>query len=410
MPYGNFKSAMNGKVEFLKTPGNGGKQSSFEDRTRLVFLLLFAAAAVFQLFSTRFPHVYGLYDGGTLKFFSGADPYPAEFRSGADYGNWFVYPPVFTFLFLPFSSMVLGPAYGAFGWVLLNLLVFYGGVMAVIDQLGGNAIFRRWRMVAAIFLVTNEMLGAALGTQSNALVTGLMLLGGVSYARGRFTASGLLLAIAAAIKIHPLVLVLLLALGLEWRFIVSVFGFLLAFTFLPAVVTGWDTLFRLFEHLAAIFFADTLHDNFLGIQPALNAYGWFISDKAFTLFMLVNAAAVALVCLPKAKDANRLAAASIPLALAFIILFNKRTESLSFVILAPVFLFMLLAHLIAKDAGETAEAKLNLRLIIAGWMLISYFSSDLFPGPLRDIVDTWHLKTLGGLLAYGWAWRAALRA
>lgn len=393
-----------------KAAGNVGKVSSFEDRVRLGFLLLFAAAAVFQLFSHHFPHVYRIYDAGTLKLFSGIDPYPAEFLTGAEYGNWFLYPPFFALVFHPFSSAVLGAAYGAFAWVLLNILVFYSGALAMIDLLGGHALFRRWRMVAAIFLITNELLGAALGTQVNPLVAGLMIWGGVFYARGRFTAAGVVLALAAAIKIHPLALILLLALGLQWRFIVSAFGFLLIFTFLPAAVTGWDPLLRLFAHLAAIFPADSLHDNFLGIQPTLYACGLTLPDKPFTIFTLANAAAVALVCLPKAKEPEKLVTAAFPLAAAFIILFNKRTEGLSFVFLAPAFLFMLRAHLSAKDANDRAEAKLQFRLLIAGWLLISYLSSDLFPAPLREVVETWHLKGVGGLLVYMWAWRAAIRA
>lgn len=405
-----MSATQHGEGLLHKADGNSGKERPFEWRVKLVFLLLFSAAAVTQLFSSHFPHVYKIYDAGTLTLFSGADPYPADFINSPEYGNWFLYPPIFAFIFYPFSSAAMGAVPGAFAWTLLNLLVFYSGALAMIDVLGGNILFRRWRMAAAIFLLANELLGAGLGTQVNPLVAGLMLWGGVFYARGRFASAGGVLALAAAIKLHPLALILLLALGLRWRFIVSAFGFLLLFSLFPATVTGWDPLLGFFAHLAAIFSADTLHDNFLGIQPTLHAFGWTIPDKAFSVFMLANAAAVALVCLPKAKNPEKLAVAALPLALAFIILFNKRTEGLSFVFLAPVFLFMLRAHFAAKDASDHAEAKFQFRLIIAAWMLVCYFSSDLFPGPLRDVVETWHLKTLGGLLVYFWSWRAALRA
>ncbi len=385
------------------------RESGFERRAALFFLLLFVAAVLVQAFSYRVPFVYRLYDAGTLTLFSGGDPYPAEWRVDRLYGEWFLYPPFFALVFYPFSTDLAGTVAGPIAWMLINLAVFFTGIMAFLETLGGTVIFRRWRYAAALLLVANELLGATLAGQANALVAGLMLWSCAFYLRDRPAGSGILLALAASLKVYPIALLLILALGGRRSFIVSAAGVLL-FTFIvPSAVAGWTPLLGLYTHLGAIFSSDPVHPTFLSLQPTLLAFGWAVPSFPFMLFMMANAGTIAAAALPLRHDPQRLVHAALPLTLAFIILFNQRTEGLSFILLTPVLLYMFRAHLAAKDRGDGKEAQVQLWFLAATWLSISYFSSDLCPSAIRTAAAQWHVKTLGGVLAYAWGWRVLLR-
>ena len=382
---------------------------TFEKRSFLIIFILLAAASTVQIALNEGTHVYGIYNTGALTLLGGGNPYPTDWHTNIGFTNWFLYPPFFSVFFYPFSTAALGAKAGAIGWMWLNIMVFYSGLMALMGTLGGAMVFRRWRIILAFFLIGNNLLSAVLLVQINLLVTGLMLWGAVLYSQRRYAWAGIVLAIASALKIYPLVLVLILSLGMELSFMGSAFGFLLFFTLMPVLFIGWDAMLKLLGHLVAFFFSDPLHPNYLGLQPTMYAFGWNVPDWLFTLFMLACAAAIALICLPSAKDSRRLAGTAVPFALSFIILFNKRTEWASFIVLAPILIYMFHAYLVAKDAGESEEAKTLLRYVIVTWVLISYISSDLCPRPLRLILSEYHLKGLSAVVGLMWSWRAAYR-
>lgn len=379
------------------------REHGFRRKSLAVYFLLLAAITAASALAYRVPHVYRIYDSGTIAMLGGADPYPLEWMEAKDYSGWFLYPPLFAFIYYPFSSAAVFPKLGAALWMLLNFGVFTAGLAAFLDVFDpGLKLAGRWYLLA-LFLVTNELLGAALGGQTNALMAGMMMLGASWYAGRRTAGSALATALACSLKLYPLPLLLLLFLDFEIVFILAAVFSIAVFSLAPGLVLGFDRLFALWTHLAAIFRSDPVHGNYMGLEPMLASFGAGVRPGAFALFALANAALAAWAVFRLRADRRLFSLAAFVLASAFIIVFNKRTEGLTFVLLSPVFAVMLLRGLEAKTAGKTGETKIHFAALIISWTAISYISSDLCPDFIKEPAFDWHIKGLGGMLAYVWA-------
>lgn len=315
-----------------------------------------------------------------------------------------MYPPFFAIFFYPFSSAAAGPAIGVFLWTALNAAVFAAGFFTLLRTFDTDGVLDGRHYLLALVLVSNELLGAALAGQANALTAGLMMLGVSWYAAGRPAASAAALALAFSLKLMPLPLILLLALGLQPAFIAATVAFTALFSLFPALFTGLGPLASLWTHLAAIFLSDPVHPNYMGLQPLLAWLGATVDGKLFGGFALVNALAAAGVVWRRRAGKKEMAMAAYLLAMGFIIVFNKRTEGLTFVLLSPLFAVMLGDALAARARGRHAEKQVHLAALTTGWAAISYFSSDLCPAFIREQAYDWHIKGFGGLVVYAWVW------
>src|SRR4051794_4633140 len=114
--------------------------------------------------------------------------------------DYFRYPPPFAVALSPLAAC--GPRVGGVLWVWLGMGVYFAGLWAFARDVLGIP-WARPRL--ALFLVLGA-LGAVRGlwnAQSNALVTGLLLLGASALVRRRGWQAALLMAGSVAVKLTP---------------------------------------------------------------------------------------------------------------------------------------------------------------------------------------------------------------
>lgn len=386
---------------------NWWQTQSFEKKAILFFILFFFIQAISP--AKGIHNNYISFDGGTRAVATGHSPYPAkeEWKTAEhSFPAWFIYSPTFALCFIPFSTYVLGAHAGTYFWVMLNFFVFFAGALRLLKLVdAGHGVLRKWWFFLFLLSMFNEMQSSLTNLQSNGLITGLSLLGVALYFQKRYVAAAVLLAIGANFKLYPLAFVLLLFLDLNLVFIGTFLAssavlFVAPLGILPPGVY-WNMLREWFDLLAH----GPVHTYYHGLEPTLRFYGFSINPFYFSIFMLANAGALALASIYLFRvDRKNFLELIVPATLSFIVLFNNRSETQTFIVLAPVFGFMLLAALRGKNEGGAFGYRANLACFIVGWILVSGLYSDLSPKPFREFFRLWHLKTFGAMFLYGWAW------
>ncbi len=379
---------------------------SFEKKVLSFFIFVFFLIAFSP--AQGIHNVYLGYNGGVVSIFSGQNPYPTDWRTAEPpFGNWFLWPPLFALFFYPFSTLVMEPHVASYFWCVFNMLALVAGIHAIWGIIDGNQkLFKGKWYLFALVLIANEMIGSLTNLQINSLITGITLLGVAMYFRKRYAAAGFFLALGVGLKIIPLPMAMLLMLEFNFVFIISFVLFLAGLSMLPMLVMSpalWAECFRSFFELHSM---ERVHAIYLGLHPTLQHYGIIISTSEFMPFLLVNAMALAVTAfMVFRKDREQFVRLLVPLALAFMILFNARAESPTFVMLAPIFTFILHAALSARENGDEGEYKTHMMFLLVGWFLVSIVFSDLVPKPMRVFSNTWHVKTIGAVWLYVWGWK-----
>jgi len=382
---------------------------TFERKILAFFIFIFFLIAFSP--AQGIHNVYNGYNGGVLAIFNGQNPYPTDWRTAEPpFGNWFLWPPLFALFFYPFSTLVMEPHVASYFWCVLNFSVLLAGILAVwraIDE--RDNLFRgRWYLFGLV-LISNEMIGSLTNLQINSLITGITLLGAAMYFRARFVTAGFLLALGVGLKIIPLPLAMLLMLEFNFPFIISFLLSLVGLSLLPLLVMSPPLLLQCFQTLFELHSMERVHTIYLGLHPTLQHYGIIISNAVFLRFTLMNAALIALTAfMVFRKGRDQFIRLLVPLSLAFMILFNKRAESPTYVMLVPIFTFILHAALSARKKGDEPAFKTQMAFLLIGWFLVSIVFSDLVPRPMRQFANQWHLKTIGAVWLYIWSWKQAI--
>jgi len=381
------------------------KSLSFERKTAVIFIAALMVACISPVIHA--PHNnYTAFNSGTLDILGLVDPYPPVGASPGDAGNWFLYSPTFAVFFLVFSTKGAGMYAGVYLWLMLNLFTFFFGFFSILRHIEPKAsALTGWWFAAGMALMFNELQGTLLNLQSNCLMVGLTMMGTAMYMERRFAFSSFLLAVGVSFKLFPLVMALLLFLEFNRRFILSFFGFLALLTALPLVFIPPDFYLSIAGHWLKFILAEPAHPDFLGFYPTLLYYGTDPGRQNFFMFMMANALGIAYVAravfVNGRKEFPRLL---LPLALAFIVVFNNRAEKPSFILLAPIFVIMLDSAVSEWKRGNFVMAKFHAGMLALGWGFISYVYSDLFPYSIRQVANHNHWKTFGALVLYAWAW------
>ncbi len=381
------------------------RRLTYERKVAAVLILFFSLLGLTVLVGIH--NNYSAYDAGVRAVLAGQDPYPADWRTAEyPFPPWYIYSPTFGYFFIPFSSYAMGPYLGSYVWVMLNFAVYAAGVWSVLSFMDREPRFfrKKWFLIGALLLV-NEMMGSLTNLQSNGFITGAMLLAAGLYLRGRPGWAAFLLALGTNFKVYPIAAALLLCLDLQAGFILLFALITAAFFLFPLLFINGASYLAMLHNWFDLMVNEPLHTVYLGLEPTLLHYGYQIDRTEFLIFTLMNAAALALASYHLfRKDRENFIRLVIPALLGFIILFNKRAESQTFISIVPVFAFMLHAALRAKEEGDDNGYRTNLIFLIMGWMLISWIYSDLAPKPFRVTANEWHFKTLGAILLYLWAW------
>lgn len=383
------------------------RKLSFERKAAAFFILLFAIAAIFLAGERR--KVYQVYDVGTRAVIIGMNPYPSTDRQVSEPlpVAQFLCSPSFAYFFSPFSTHHgLGPDAGGYAWVMLNFLVFMAGVWSLFSLIDGKQkLLRKKWFLLALFLLAGEMPSSIMNAHNNGLITGMMMLGAGLYMRGHKGWAALLLAAGANFKLFPLAMALLLGIELGLGFILGFSVIAGVLFFLPVPIMGSAAYGTMMASWFDLIVKEPLHAAYLGLEPTLLYFGFHIKPAEFGFFTLANAGALALASFHLLKkDRGEFIRLIMPGLLGFIVLFNRRAESQSFITIAPVFVFMLHAALRSREEGDDNGFRANFLFIVVGWMFIWWgygpFSSPIF----RITAEVWHFKTMGAALLYLWAW------
>lgn len=380
----------------------------FERKADVVFIIFFMLLCISPVIHA--PHNnYTVFNNGAHDILSLVDPYPAEWVKSANFRDWYLYSPTFGLFFLLFSTSGVGMYAGVYLWAMLNLFFFWFGFKSILNILDEkDALLCGGLYFFALLLVVNESMGTLTNLQSNAFIIGLSLLGVSWYVKGRYALSALALAVGFNFKLFPLAIALLLLMDFKPSFAALFILFSTAIFAIPLAILTSDFYFGILGHWVRIMLTDPVHSIFLGLEPTLWSYGYRPDGTWFIAFMLANALSIAAVAfIAFKKSPERFVETVVPLALLFIILFNKRSERQSFIIITPVLVFVLHAAIHARRKGNAALMYINYTVLAFAWFLISLSYSDLCPKVCRNFADATHFKTFGAMLLYVWAWCVA---
>ena len=314
-----------------------------------------------------------IFRAASLHLLHGQDMYAAY---PALHLDKFKYSPTFALLFLPFA--VLPFALSTLLWNALNAGLLWAAIGMVLPRRG--ALVAR----AIVFL---DMLGSLQNVQSNALVTGLIILTFAVYER-RHTVIGTVSAgVGASIKVFPLAgLSFALFHPRKLRVAVATLMVSLALLALPLLVTTLQTLLGQYASWRAVESHDALDRGFTVMQMVelLFHQGWPNWPQQLAGVLLL----VAPVLVRRDRWAEwtfrRLYLCSV---LVFCVIFNHQSESPTFVIAATG------AAIWFASLTRPTRAEWALFVFVVVCTILA--SSDAMPKVVqREVFDRYHFKTV----------------
>lgn len=259
--------------------------------------------------------------------------------------DWFKYSPTFALLFVPFA---VAPAWlAAVVWGALNTGVAAAGLASVMPD-------DRTRSTALCWALPGVLL-AMDGDQANLLVGGLLLLALAAYERGRSWHAAAAIVLATAVKIFPVVGALFALLfpdrerSLSRLLVTSLVALVL-----PLAVLSPPELAAEYASWGRLLAADHANRGWSLVTVARDL-GAHALDAQIAGALLLVVPVLAAVAAADA-EARRLVAASV---LAFVVLFNHRAESTSFVLPA------LAAGIWLATSGKPTKGRIALVLLAA---------------------------------------------
>lgn len=205
-----------------------------------------------------------VYLAGAERVARGEDPLGAASGRGWTY----LYPATLAVLVQPLRP--LPPLWAAGVWYALSALALGWGILATRRALGGEGPLDRWELLALAGLVLPSA-SALLRGQVGPLLLGLLGVALHDLRRGRDLRAGLLISLAAAIKLTPGVLLPGLVAGRRWRALLAALGGLLLWLLLvPAPFLGFVGAAR-----SSVGFAQALV-----LAPARDPQGFVLPGRA----------------------------------------------------------------------------------------------------------------------------------
>ena len=300
--------------------------------TLTVLAVCFAAFAFFIiLHGLAFNIVMRNYCVGGMAFLNGQNPYEVTLQNGPS--NQFKYSPFFAWIMAGVAKS--GSQTAVLGlWVLAGIVAFCFGM-------------NRWSDLSkkAPFYVTIALLAALLDLvvsmaayQVNALIIGLTLLGLAEYRDGRLLSAGVLLALAANLKVYPVVFLIALALHLKPRYWIGALSAGLTTFLLPVISVGWSH--NLEMHLAwfRVVLGDSSGAGVLDLLSAFQRVGLSGLGQVLRWPVLVATIPLFFAYFLLARRADW--RPWMTLGLAAVLLLSPRTEVFTYVLLAPSYVVM----------------------------------------------------------------------
>jgi len=311
------------------------------------------------------------YHGAALRWLSSRPLYD-------DSGRGFLYLPTAAVAYVPFA--VLPHTAGEIAWRLLAIGCYAWGLWRacrLIQQQDGRQLF-----LLATLLTLPLCLSSARNGQSTLPMTGLMLLGAVAAAEGRWWRSAACLALSVALK--PLAIVMLLLMGgvhapLRWRLplaLAAVFAapFLLQ---TPAYVAAqYAGCWEMFQAASDFGYVPRWSQPF----AALEVWGLAVPRVVQTILRVLAAGlTLGLAVYAQRKwQPPRAAIWIFTLAACYLMLFNPRTENNTYSCLGPA-IGLAFAFSWGRQHWLTAGYVLLAIGVVAGWSLSRLVTSEIPP-------------------------------
>ncbi|MDP9173966.1 MAG: DUF2029 domain-containing protein [Planctomycetota bacterium] len=295
----------------------------------------------------------------------------------------FLYLPQFALAYTPFALM--GHPAGDLGWRALGLGLFATGVWRMTRILSPS------RHLLVFALATAATLPPAMASlrngQANLHIAGLMLQTAAELSRGRWWPAVFWLLAGVVIKPIIIAMVLLSAVvyrPLIWRLALGI-PFILLF---PFAFQKTDYVIAQYHAYAQVLNVSSAPpDLYCNIRGLLGKMGWVMSRWIFNAIALTAAAATLGLCLLARRRWMEPLRAFFLLGFAacFLMLFNPRTESNSYVMLAPVIALpaSIFICVVDRPRASTFLYVLSFMLVCDGW---AYHQTENWLKPLTCLI------------------------
>jgi len=189
----------------------------------------------------------------------------------------YVYPPIWAALLAPLTIVMPIQAFLPFT-ALLQAGLFFASVRIVHHLVGSFMPWPRWALISTPILATSTASVAALSlNQPQITLTFFALLATLLLIRGSSIRAGILFALPAAIKLSPIVFVVVLLATRKWRAGTAMIGTVLALVLLDLVIGGGRLNHDFITKISTL--ADYTVSSRLSINIGPILHGWFVGGE-----------------------------------------------------------------------------------------------------------------------------------
>lgn len=322
----------------------------------------------YLIFKYSFPHL--------IQNLNLYDAYPTE------YGDLYKYSPSFALAMGFFYWM---PDWlGVISWNLLNLLMLFFGIKLLPGLKEKSKVF-------LLLYVLSELIGSMQNLQSNALITGLILLTFVSFERKQLLWAAMFVALAFYIKLFGLVAAALFLLyPKKGKFIGYLCLWLVLLGAIPLLVNSPSELLGQYQNWGVLLKSDHGQSYGFSIQGILHQWfklhpaKWIITFIGIVLFLL----AYIRRDLYKEQTFRFLILASI---LIWIVIFNHKAESPTYIIaMTGIGIWFFVQQ----------PNRFTIAVLILSFLFTSLIQTDLFPKDFRQIFYVYYVKAIPSIIVW----------
>lgn len=385
--------------------GNGDTAPAANSRWRRRLLLV--ALALSMLFAGLFysgksgsdPLIYrndfNVYYHAARQVSQGRDPYQSSLTPTTPY----IYPPLLSELLVPLSLLPLRAA--AFVWFLVGVssIVAAGILSARAGALEFPAAVLPVALLS-VLLVARFVLDNFSYGQVNTVIAGLVAASIYSYSRGRVKCSALLLGLACALKLTPLVLLVYHLARLRIRYVATTLLFTTVFTLLGLAPFGSEApgvlqefTFRTLANRQGYDFAYHGNQSLLGASARVFGRGP-VTDPYDPVALAIGAVLCGLLALGARRAGTELGAAA-PAVCAMVLL-SPLSWKAHFVVLVVPAAFLWMRAM--ESRGRTRRALLSILFLV--FLLLNLLSPRIVGLRAAEWADSHSIIFGCGLLIF----------
>lgn len=346
----------------------------------VVYGVIVVAVSLIKVFLTE--GSFNNYDIFRFAFFhltEGQNLYEAHPEAHFDL---YKYSPGFALFMAPF--WFLNRTLGVISWNLLNALL-------PLVMLGRMKFDLPARWFFALFILF-EMVTSVQNAQSNGLMLALMMWAFKALEQEKPKSFALAISLGVSIKLFAGVMVLMLFFhkqGFKWLIFSAVTG--LVFLILPSFVTGIEPLWKLYVSWFDLLAGDAPHALNYSLMSFFERTAGFVLPNAIWLI-----AGMVLLVLPlyrrQQQQYYKWRLTYFALMLVWVVLFNHKTESPTFVIA------MAGAALYYLSSSKTVEYKV---LMVIVFIFTGLVATDIFPYAVREnFIKPYSIKVLPCIILF----------